>query len=91
MAEGARRLHEDLREAQPHVAVFGGRGIFRTFAKAALGVSARTLASRQDGLQPDRVGRTRLYVVPSSSGLASRWHRRRLELLEELALILVMG
>jgi hypothetical protein len=54
-------------------------------------VPPRALVGREDGLQPERVGATRLYVVPSSSGLASRWHRRRLELLEELALILVMG
>jgi TDG/mug DNA glycosylase family protein len=91
MADGARRLHVDLSEAQPLLAVFGGRGIFRIFAKEALGVPARALADREDGLQPERIGRTRLYVVPSSSGLASRWHRRRLELLEELAMILVMG
>jgi TDG/mug DNA glycosylase family protein len=91
LAEGARRLLEDLREAEPQVAVFGGRGIFRTFARVALDVPPRALAGREDGLQPERVGGTRLYVVPSSSGLASGWHRRRLELLEELATILVMG
>ena len=91
LAEGARRLLQDLRETSPQMAVFGGRGIFRTFAREALGVPSRALPGREDGLQRERLGSTRLYVVPSSSGLASRWHRRRLELLEELALILVMG
>jgi TDG/mug DNA glycosylase family protein len=91
MAEGAQRLLHDLVEAAPQIAVFGGRGIFRTFTREALRVPARELAGRDDGLQPERVGGTRLYVVPSSSGLASRWHKRRLELLEELATIMVMG
>lgn len=89
MREGAHRLLQDLRQAAPRVAVFGGRGIFAQFARHALGVPPRKLRDRADGLQPERVRAgntsTALFVVPSSSGLASRWHRERLDLLRRLA------
>lgn len=87
--EGARRLLQDLRQAAPRIAVFGGRGIFAHFARHAMGVPPRKLRDREDGLQPERVNAgaasTTLFVVPSSSGLASRWHRERLALLRRLA------
>lgn len=86
--EGARRLDGELREAQPLVAVFGGRGIYSVFAREALGLSARDLAGRPWGRQPETVGATELWVIPSSSGLASKWHVRRLELLRALGLSL---
>lgn len=85
LREGAHRLHRDLLHFQPEIAVFSGRGIYQHFGRHALELPARELASRPYGLQPERIGRTRPWVIPSSSGLASRWHRQRLELLCELA------
>jgi TDG/mug DNA glycosylase family protein len=83
--EGARRLHEELLEFQPRVACFSGRGIYQHFGRHALGLAAKDLATREYGAQPERIGATAPWVIPSSSGLASKWHRERLELLKELA------
>jgi len=82
---GARRLHGELLVFQPRVAVFSGRGIYGHFGRHALGLSAAELARRPYGEQPDRLGATVCWVIPSSSGLASRWHRDRLGLLLALA------
>jgi TDG/mug DNA glycosylase family protein len=100
LREGALRLHAELLEHRPQVAVFSGRGIYQLFGRHALGLAARELAARPYGFQPetigaghphdfptpgaDEVGVTRCYVVPSSSGLASRWHLQRLSSLREL-------
>ncbi|MBA4180482.1 MAG: mismatch-specific DNA-glycosylase [Anaerolinea sp.] len=94
--QGAHRLHAELLEHQPRVAVFSGRGIYQQFARHALGLSAKELATRPYGEQPERIAPiqnpksqiqnpTVPWVIPSSSGLASKWHGRRLELLRELA------
>jgi TDG/mug DNA glycosylase family protein len=88
LAQGAKRLFEELTANQPRFAVVSGKGIYQLFAKKALAVSASELKSRAYGIQPERIGRTIPYVIPSSSGLASKWHRERLELLQELATIL---
>ncbi|MEZ4494308.1 MAG: mismatch-specific DNA-glycosylase [Dehalococcoidia bacterium] len=90
LREGAMRLLGELIEHRPKVAVFAGRGVFNTFGRHALGLSAGQLRGRSDGAQPERLpgdetGKTVLYVIPSSSGLASGWHRERLELLRRLA------
>ncbi len=82
---GARRLHAELAEYQPAVAVFSGRGIYQHFGRHALGAPARELAARLYGPQPERIGVTVPWVIPSSSGLASRWHRERLDWLRKLA------
>ena len=82
---GARRLHDDLLRHQPRVAVFSGRGIFAHFARHALGLSPRQASGVADGEWPQPLGETRLWVIPSSSGLASKWHGKRLELLKEIA------
>lgn len=81
---GARRLLGELREFEPGLAVFSGRGIYQHFGRHALGVGAAELARREYGLQPERIGATGAWVVPSSSGLASRWHRERQEWLRRL-------
>ncbi len=81
---GARRLHAELLRFQPKVAVFSGRGIYAHFARHALGVRPAELARRPCGEQPERIGATMPWVIPSSSGLASRWHKERLELLRDL-------
>ncbi len=85
IVEGSRRLLGELLEHQPRFAVFSGRGIYTLFGRHALGLGTRDLTGRADGVQPERIGETRPFVIPSSSGLASRWHRERLELLRELA------
>lgn len=83
--EGALRLHGELMAASPRFAVFSGRGIYQHYGRHALGLSARELAARGYGEQPERIGATIPFVIPSSSGLASKWHRERLELLRGLA------
>ena len=88
IAEGAQRLLGQLEENQPTFAVFSGRGIYVHFARHALDLPRSALAGRPDGVQPERIGQTIPYVVPSSSGLASRWRAERLELLKDLAKLL---
>ena len=88
IAAGAQRLLRELESNQPAYAVFSGRGIYVHFARHALGLPRAALSGRPDGVQPERVGDTTPYVVPSSSGLASRWHGERLALLKELATLL---
>ncbi len=88
IADGARRLLGQLQACQPTYAVFSGRGIYVHFARHALGLPRAALTGRPDGVQPERIGDAIPYVVPSSSGLASRWHRERLALLQELARLL---
>ena len=83
--EGAGRLLAELLENQPRVAMFSGRGIYQHFGRHALGLSAKDLSAREYGAQVERIGETGPWVIPSSSGLASRWHRERLELLRRLA------
>lgn len=79
---GARRLREQLLEVAPRFAVFSGKGIYGHFARVNFGLPSSELARRPYGEQPERLagprGVTRLWVIPSSSGLASRWHRERL-------------
>ena len=83
--DGVHRLHGELLENQPQVAVFNSRDIYQQFGRHILGLSAKNLAARQYGPQPEQIGETILWVIPSSSGLASKWHRERLGLLRELA------
>jgi TDG/mug DNA glycosylase family protein len=88
---GARRLHEELLAARPLVAVFSGRGIYQHYGRHALGLRPAELAGRDFGEQvetfpPAGIGehRTKLWVVPSSSGLASKYHRERMAWMEAL-------
>lgn len=92
IAEGAHRLHAELGEHGPRFAVFSGRGIYQHFGRHALGLATKDLAGRAYGAQPERIGgATILWVVPSSSGLASKWHRERLEWLHRLREALESG
>lgn len=84
IAEGARGLHAELLEHQPQIACFSGRGIYQHFGRYALGLSPKELAKRTFGPQPERIGVAVPWVIPSSSGLASKWHKERLELLTKL-------
>ena len=74
------------------LAVFSGRGIYQEFGRHALGIPAPELAKRPYGVQPERItgphGESVPYVIPSSSGLASKWHAERLELLHRLQALL---
>lgn len=83
--EGAQRLSAELVDFQPLVALFNGRGIYTYFVRYALGCSAGGAAQPNYGGQADRVGSTRIWVVPSSSGRASKWHTERLQWLVRLA------
>lgn len=83
--EGSARLLAELLEHQPRIACFSGRGIYQLFGRNALGLTAADLASRSYGEQPERIGETTPWVIPSSSGLASKWHRERLDWLHQLA------
>ncbi len=91
LVTGAANLHRDLIEYQPGVAVFSSLGVFREFGRHAMRLSARELSRIACGLQGHRIGETALFVVPSSSGLASKWHARRLALLQELPALLRDG
>lgn len=83
--DGAQRLHRELLEHQPRIALFSGRGIYQLFGRHALHLSTREISGRSYGPQPERIGATVLYVIPSSSGLACKWHKERLGYLQELA------
>jgi hypothetical protein len=96
MVAGAHHLLAELLEHRPRVAVFSGKGIYQLFARHALGLPAAELARRPYGEQPERLApiqhpkssiqnSTVPWVIPSSSGLASKWHGLRLDLLRDLA------
>ncbi len=87
--EGAHRLLAELEHCAPRVAIFGGKQLFALFAMHALGLPPVTLATRPWGPQPETLagGSTATWVIPSSSGLASKWHAERLRLLRKLAQI----
>lgn len=88
LREGAIRLLGELTAATPRYAVFSGRGIYQEFGRHALGIAPPELARRPYGEQPERIigphGESIPYVIPSSSGLASKWHAERLDLLHQL-------
>ena len=86
LREGARKLRRELAQNAPRYAVFSGKGIYWLFLRHALSVQGS--AMRPNGAQPERLTEscpTISYVIPSSSGLASKWHAERLELLKALA------
>ena len=63
-AEWAPRLLERLRRYAPVVACFHGVTAYRAFARHALGMPD---AGAELGAQAERVGKTRLFVVPNPS------------------------
>lgn len=97
IAGGAVRLARELLDTAPRVAVFSGRGIYGLFGAAVLGLRRSDFARRDYGPQPetfdprgfrspnDKPGACAIWVVPSSSGLASKWHSQRLKQLQTLA------
>ena len=65
MREGAALLREKVRRYQPRVVCFNGKRIFEVFAGRRC----------QLGLQPERVGRSRLFVMPSTSARTASYQR----------------
>ena len=91
LAEWAPRLHQKLVASAPRVICFQGMMSFRPFAQYALGVDPAKL---ELGLQPLRLGETRLFCTPNPSAANARyrpedyvaWFDRLDLLLTELAL-----
>lgn len=87
-AAWAPRLRERLARYQPHVACFHGVTAFRAFARYALDEAQ---PSANLGPQPQRVGATRLFVVPNPSPANAHfrlddqivWYDRLAEYLEK--------
>jgi len=76
LAQGADALRRKLLFYQPKVTCFNGMGIYEAF-------SGRKKVA--PGLQPERLGQTLLFVVPSSSGRTAAYPRqRKLEFFREL-------
>ena len=65
MREGAALLREKIMRYQPRIVCFNGKRIFEVFA----GRRCRL------GLQPDHVGRSRLFVMPSTSARTAGYQR----------------
>ena len=87
LTEGANRLAEELLAAAPLVTVLNGRRLCDVFLREGLGLARAALGPFCWGPQPLPLGTFpgALWVVPSSSGLASRWHALRLQLLRDIA------
>jgi TDG/mug DNA glycosylase family protein len=66
LREGAAGLRQKLLDWRPGVVCFNGKGIYETF-------SERKNVSL--GLQPETVGESRLFVVPSSSARTAAYQR----------------
>ncbi len=65
MREGAARLREKIMRYQPRIVCFNGKRIFEVFAGRRCDL----------GLQPERVGRSRLFVMPSTSARTASYQR----------------
>ncbi|MCA9831012.1 MAG: mismatch-specific DNA-glycosylase [Dehalococcoidia bacterium] len=87
LAVGAVRLAAELATAMPTATVLNGRRLYDVFLRYGLGRGPRDLRPFQWGRQTLPAGTYpgQLWVVPSSSGLASRWHSLRVQLLREIA------
>ena len=77
LAEGARILRAKLLDCAPSVVCFNGMGIYDAFLvnwdKASTSNGKRRKIA--PGLQPERLGETHLFVVPSSSGRTAAYPR----------------
>jgi TDG/mug DNA glycosylase family protein len=65
MREGAAGLREKILRYEPRIVCFNGKRIFEVFS----GRRCRL------GLQPERVGRSRLFVMPSTSARTASYQR----------------
>jgi TDG/mug DNA glycosylase family protein len=85
LQQGAASLKAKLIECAPGIACFNGMGIYEAFlahleeddpALRANGGSAPRRRRIAPGLQPEKLGETLLYVVPSSSGRTAAYPRQ---------------
>ncbi|MGD9934229.1 MAG: mismatch-specific DNA-glycosylase [Dehalococcoidia bacterium] len=87
LTQGAAHLASELRAAAPAAAVLNGRHLYDVFLREGLDLTRAPLRPFRWGPQSLPAGSFpgQLWVIPSSSGLASRWHGLRLQLLREVA------
>jgi TDG/mug DNA glycosylase family protein len=83
LAEGAATLRQKLLDCHPGIACFNGMGIYEAFVtclkeeRPPLPAPRPALRRRiKPGLQPEKLGETLLYVVPSSSGRTAAYPRQ---------------
>jgi len=84
LALGAANLRQKLLDCSPGVACFNGMGIYETFLRALhapdpTGANGASWPKRRritPGLQPEKLGDTQLFVVPSSSGRTAAYPRQ---------------
>jgi TDG/mug DNA glycosylase family protein len=80
LAEGAASLRRKLLKYAPRVVCFNGMGIYEAFVQVLDVRSAGGASPRRrkiaPGLQPERLGETRMFVVPSSSGRTAAYPRQ---------------
>lgn len=91
LSDGARRLVAELIDCcAPRATVLNGRRLWELVARHGLCQPPAAIRDFAWGQQPNLAsqGLGEVWVVPSSSGLASRWHATRLQLLGELAVLL---
>lgn len=78
MAAGAATLRAKLLDSAPGAVCFNGMGIYDAFLASWPEVAPANGKRRKiaAGLQPERLGETRLFVVPSSSGRTAAYPRQ---------------
>jgi mismatch-specific thymine-DNA glycosylase len=78
LAEGARNLRAKLLDCAPRMVCFNGMGIYDAFLASWDEVASLESKRRKvtPGLQPERLGDTQLFVVPSSSGRTAAYPRQ---------------
>ncbi len=75
LAEGAASLRAKLELYRPRVVCFNGMGIYDAFVPQLRPIGAPRRARITPGLQPETLGDTLMYVVPSSSGRTAAYSR----------------
>jgi TDG/mug DNA glycosylase family protein len=80
LAEGAASLREKLERYTPRIVCFNGIGIYEAFVQVLDASDGAEEPPRRrkitPGLQPERLGETRMFVVPSSSGRTAAYPRQ---------------
>ena len=91
LAEGAAALRAKLLDCAPRMVCFNGMGIYDAFLAAWDEVALPDGKRRKvtPGLQPERLGETRIFVVPSSSGRTAAYPRQvKLDYYRQLKVLL---
>ena len=76
MAEGAANLRAKLEFFMPRIVCFNGMGIYEAFLPQLRPADAPRREKITPGLQPETLGDTLMYVVPSSSGRTAAYPRQ---------------